>query len=341
MLPAHPRSRGENGYEYQCDVDASGSSPLTRGKPPQDSRFPCPLRLIPAHAGKTMEDQRDWREHAAHPRSRGENLEDGQTGLAHAGSSPLTRGKPVQQGALGLAAGSSPLTRGKQVGAVDSLSSWRLIPAHAGKTSVRAGAERWHKAHPRSRGENWSRRTPRSLRIGSSPLTRGKRGHRGGVEALGRLIPAHAGKTSQSAQAAAKRAAHPRSRGENLIGAVRTLVVTGSSPLTRGKLDEAGANLGGDRLIPAHAGKTRRGRCLLTQCTAHPRSRGENEPGSVDASGAVGSSPLTRGKRVTGCPRDVLLGLIPAHAGKTSRAVIPCFWAEAHPRSRGESQRRP
>ena len=227
-----------------------------------------------------MEDQRDWREHAAHPRSRGENLEDGQTGLAHAGSSPLTRGKPVQQGALGLAAGSSPLTRGKQVGAVDSLSSWRLIPAHAGKTSVRAGAERWHKAHPRSRGENWSRRTPRSLRIGSSPLTRGKRGHRGGVEALGRLIP-------------------------------------------------------------AHAGKTRRGRCLLTQCTAHPRSRGENEPGSVDASGAVGSSPLTRGKRVTGCPRDVLLGLIPAHAGKTSRAVIPCFWAEAHPRSRGESQRRP
>ena len=219
----------------------SGSSPLTRGKLTDGGTDLHQVQLIPAHAGKTQPYRPCPCPSRAHPRSRGENLEDGQTGLAHAGSSPLTRGKPVQQGALGLAAGSSPLTRGKQVGAVDSLSSWRLIPAHAGKTSVRAGAERWHKAHPRSRGENWSRRTPRSLRIGSSPLTRGKRGHRGGVEALGRLIPAHAGKTSQSAQAAAKRAAHPRSRGENLIGAVRTLVVTGSSPLTRGKLDEAGA----------------------------------------------------------------------------------------------------
>ena len=221
--------------------DAPGSSPLTRGK-----RIRIPMRrrrqrLIPAHAGKTAPRQPFSLPSAAHSPSRGENHGRSARLERTRGSSPLTRGKPVQQGALGLAAGSSPLTRGKQVGAVDSLSSWRLIPAHAGKTSVRAGAERWHKAHPRSRGENWSRRTPRSLRIGSSPLTRGKRGHRGGVEALGRLIPAHAGKTSQSAQAAAKRAAHPRSRGENLIGAVRTLVVTGSSPLTRGKLDEAGA----------------------------------------------------------------------------------------------------
>ena len=176
---------------------------------------------------------------------------------------------------------------------------------------------------------------------GSSPLTRGKLVPSHPEVAEDRLIPAHAGKTGSQGRGRSSGSAHPRSRGENFAVCPGGGEARGSSPLTRGKLDRGGANLGGDRLIPAHAGKTRRGRCLLTQCTAHPRSRGENEPGSVDASGAVGSSPLTRGKRVTGCPRDVLLGLIPAHAGKTSRAVIPCFWAEAHPRSRGESQRRP
>ena len=34
--------------------------------------------------------------------------------------------------------------------------------------------------------------------------------------------------------------------------------VRGSSPLTRGKLHQAKAGLGGVRLIPAHAGKTNR-----------------------------------------------------------------------------------
>ena len=50
--------------------------------------------------------------------------------------------------------------------------------------------------------------------------------------------------------------AHPRSRGENLIGAVRTFVVTGSSPLTRGKLALIVPSTSCFRLIPAHAGKT-------------------------------------------------------------------------------------
>ena len=51
------------------------------------------------------------------------------------------------------------------------------------------------------------------------------------------------------------------------------------------------------RLIPAHAGKTRRSRGVRSVDAAHPRSRGENvgEVGSGEAEG--GSSPLTRGKR--------------------------------------------
>ena len=53
-----------------------------------------------------------------------------------------------------------------------------------------------------------------------------------------------------------------------------------------------------DRLIPAHAGKTRSTLSWACNLTAHPRSRGENPSviGSVDE--IVGSSPLTRGKRL-------------------------------------------
>ena len=53
---------------------------------------------------------------------------------------------------------------------------------------------------------------------GSSPLTRGKQGlHERLFGCLG-LIPAHAGKTNHVEGAPPMRGAHPRSRGENVLG---------------------------------------------------------------------------------------------------------------------------
>ena len=49
------------------------------------------------------------------------------------------------------------------------------------------------------------------------------------------LIPAHAGKTVVTLPTGRASPAHPRSRGENLVAAVDTTPLTGSSPLTRGK----------------------------------------------------------------------------------------------------------
>ena len=50
-----------------------------------------------------------------------------------------------------------------------------------------------------------------------------------------------------------------------------------------------------------------------------------------------GSSPLTRGKPLDyGCDRH-LMGLIPAHAGKTCAFLIVLADGGAHPRSRGEN----
>ena len=50
--------------------------------------------------------------------------------------------------------GSSPLTRGKPDMSPDERISWRLIPAHAGKTASSGYVRRSYSAHPRSRGEN-------------------------------------------------------------------------------------------------------------------------------------------------------------------------------------------
>ena len=51
-----------------------------------------------------------------------------------------------------------------------------------------------------------------------------------------------------------------------------------------------------------------------------------------------GSSPLTRGKPRASLVSRAGLGLIPAHAGKTSIPFITRIGSGAHPRSRGENR---
>ena len=70
---------------------------------------------------------------------------------------------------------------------------------------------------------------------------------------------------------------------------------------------------------------------------AHPRSRGENMVVCDRSGQSVGSSPLTRGKRVDFEAVTHWAGLIPAHAGKTWRVSRAYCRVWAHPRSRGEN----
>ena len=218
------------------NVASNGSSPLTRGKPSRDDDRLPRGRLIPAHAGKTPRYRGRERCPSAHPRSRGENGKTSAVDLSAMGSSPLTRGKPRS-----------------------IRSSWRvrrLIPAHAGKTHGPPRCLPSRPAHPRSRGENTTGRPPRWPTYGSSPLTRGKPGPPGFDWLRGRLIPAHAGKTVWCASLTYLLQAHPRSRGENITAPKALIWRLGSSPLTRGKLEERLIRLQEERLIPAHAGKT-------------------------------------------------------------------------------------
>ena len=50
---AHPRSRGENETTEGIEIEARGSSPLTRGKLSSGHDGSFQRGLIPAHAGKT------------------------------------------------------------------------------------------------------------------------------------------------------------------------------------------------------------------------------------------------------------------------------------------------
>ena len=172
----------------------------------------------------------------AHPRSRGENPLGTLRAFRMRSSSPLTRGKP-------------PLLR-------FVIEPRRLIPAHAGKTCASSSEPQWSWAHPRSRGENSTAATSLWRLLGSSPLTRGKRGASGPAW---RRCPAH-----------------PRSRGENLSTVFSMEIAGGSSPLTRGKQAAGSLSVMLFRLIPAHAGKTSSCRSVCGRGAAHPRSRGEN-----------------------------------------------------------------
>ena len=294
-----------------------GSSPLTRGKRDAPRHARHPRGLIPAHAGKTRRASSRSASSRAHPRSRGENAPARRAGRRHHGSSPLTRGKPVR-------AISSSFRRG-------------LIPAHAGKTGTAYRNLCVTRAHPRSRGENMTRKVALNDVLGSSPLTRGKRRTCARDWSTNGLIPAHAGKTQRCGGAATQEGAHPRSRGENAASSWGGRQFPGSSPLTRGK---PLPGTGGDRrrrLIPAHAGKTTSHHAPRKRRKAHPRSRGENEFEHFAPRPRGGSSPLTRGKRLPGGRSRRPGGLIPAHAGKTDVPDQLQRRRGAHPRSRGEN----
>ena len=254
---AHPRSRGENCPLQLPAEQASGSSPLTRGKRGADGALQRLDGLIPAHAGKT----------------RGE----GRCLKCRGGSSPLTRGKPRCR--------------------ISPVSWRRLIPAHAGKTRPRGRRLREGRAHPRSRGENVVAAVLPQVSAGSSPLTRGKPGTKGLSASREGLIPAHAGKTAPHDAGALPAPAHPRSRGENPGCETVRPLTAGSSPLTRGKRPAPGSPSRMRGLIPAHAGKTAPWVYPGNPRRAHPRSRGENMPRARNASPTSGSSPLTRGKQ--------------------------------------------
>ena len=134
-----------------------------------------PQRFIPAHAGNTCVLRGVLNPFSVHPRARGEHHGVRENLYRDAGSSPRTRGTPLQLDHNDF--------------------QTRFIPAHAGNTTRHSTRTPACTVHPRARGEHnrvnvifWSA-------DGSSPRTRGTRDEHLADRFLGRFIPAHAGNT--------------------------------------------------------------------------------------------------------------------------------------------------
>ena len=130
------------------------------------------------------------------------------------------------------------------------------------------------------------------------------------------IIPAYAGSTVPIALMATAFADHPRIRGEHGGSKRRLLAINGSSPHTRGALQ--------DPTEPSQENMD------------HPRIRGEHLANAASITNPYGSSPHTRGARAhrgAEVPPD---GIIPAYAGSTQRRVGVEQPPQDHPRIRGE-----
>ena len=113
------------------------------------------FRIIPAYAGSTLGQYVVRAEPSDHPRIRGEHVRVGTPAGAGRGSSPHTRGAPIQITAVERTGG--------------------IIPAYAGSTFPfwAIFASIWD--HPRIRGEHHIKASMFLVKAGSSPHTRGAR----------------------------------------------------------------------------------------------------------------------------------------------------------------------
>ena len=178
--------------------------------------------------------------------------------------------------------------------------------------------------HPRSRGEYAPDENGGTWGLGSSPLSRGIQPgtsaaptRAGIIPALAGIlavppaapdssgiIPALAGNTVRGKAPSHAARDHPRSRGEYCPRSDSRPRGRGSSPLSRGILQNVPINDLGCRIIPALAGNTHGGPKGEYRGRDHPRSRGEYTGSAGAAWLEEGSSPLSRGIRNDGYVRQ-------------------------------------
>ena len=195
----------------------------------------------------------------------------------------------------------------------------RITPAHAGKTPMSFFSCSYSPDHPRACGENVSARFCQSVSIGSPPRMRGKHYTAYTPTGMSRITPAHAGKTFVLHVYLVTVPDHPRACGENVSNVPLPVGSRGSPPRMRGKRWKMIEYQSGERITPAHAGKTLLIHWQKEIDTDHPRACGENRRLSSTDQSMVGSPPRMRGKLPPPCCRRRIPRITPAHAGKTLR----------------------
>ena len=150
-----------------------------------------------------------------------------------------------------------------------------------------------------------------------------------------RIIPAHAGQTANGPIQGRAHPDHPRACGANALHRRSSRSIRGSSPRMRGKRVVRRLQVRERRIIPAHAGQTRRISRSLIGSPDHPRACGANPRRVMPISSRVGSSPRMRGKPATLAKIQGVDWIIPAHAGQTRVEDAASLVAADHPRACG------
>ena len=227
-----------------------------RGKHVVDIGFQHVGRIIPAHAGQTLREMLSSFHTTDHPRACGANRLWARIILSYAGSSPRMRGK--------------------HAGDMAALALLRIIPAHAGQTKTPTWPTVSAPDHPRACGANPGSEVKARWSVGSSPRMRGKPIVAEQRVWVVRIIPAHAGQTCEEAVPERQIPDHPRACGANVHGRRPCVIGVGSSPRMRGKRLGSQVAEQAVRIIPAHAGQTRRLCCRTRPAPDHPRACGAN-----------------------------------------------------------------
>ena len=209
---------------------------------------------------------------------------------------------------------------------------------HTLKGGKRSPCRFWSKYHPRTRGEKENGNALPLKCVGSPPHTRGKVSRVISERNPIRITPAHAGKRDHLTNCKTLCKDHPRTRGEKFKTTLLAETVGGSPPHTRGKVPGVEANTLGQRITPAHAGKSSARLISQMGLKDHPRTRGEKPYQPSAPAGAQGSPPHTRGKGLLKTAISQIVRITPAHAGKSIINSEGSDTVTDHPRTRGEKR---
>ncbi len=213
--------------------------------------------------------------------------------------------------------GPSPRVRGDHDSEEQASDVSRSIPACAGRPrhTHRTGVGAW--VHPRVCGATAIACSARAMKVGPSPRVRGDRGLLQLSQVCIGSIPACAGRPRCDRTRPTQHRVHPRVRGDQEDVSTRELV-PGS--------------------IPACAGRPGHSCHVMPQSRVHPRVCGATE--QYRASGYTGSgpSPRVRGDPLCVVSWSVLVGSIPACAGRPCRGWSHRGLPGVHPRVCGATQ---
>ena len=153
--------------------------------------------------------------------------------------------------------------------------------------------------------------------MGSPPLTRERLELNKGWAGTKRITPAYAGTTVRLCIRQSSIRDHPRLRGNDLLVLIFRLVLVGSPPLTRERLEAGTSFPARYRITPAYAGTTSSMCPYYGTARDHPRLRGNDIPLRYLSIRLRGSPPLTRERPYNSNGPEQIPGITPAYAGTT------------------------